>query len=224
MRGKALNAKIVFLAGFLLSILFFIASFVLFKQNFLYEIFVHTSFIFAGLYLVWNNNLKDTLKSLGLPGNLLWNIIWSIAGFLAIIVMMVVISLTLMYFGYQDNAKVFNVLRGVPSWILVLAVVGAPISEELLFRAGLIGYFERTALRYKMPPALAAATAVVFSSLIFGSMHIFYGSVSEIVGATFIGLVLALVYKRSGSLLPPMIIHFLFNLMSIAALIFGVAP
>ncbi|MGH7747003.1 MAG: lysostaphin resistance A-like protein, partial [Candidatus Dormibacteria bacterium] len=87
----------------------------------------------------------------------------------------------------------------------LLAVVAvsliAPFAEETLFRGFLFGW-----LRGRIP--LWAALAL--SALVFSLAH---GEVALLVPIFVLGCLLALVYERSGSLIPGMVIHAIFNLI-----------
>jgi membrane protease YdiL (CAAX protease family) len=96
--------------------------------------------------------------------------------------------------------------------ILVLTVVNvvvlAPVVEETFFRGFLFG-----GLRNRMRPLLAAFA----SGLIFGVLHLGNpGTIVNVAPVTLIGMMFALAYYWSGSIIPGMIAHFLFNAMSIA--------
>jgi membrane protease YdiL (CAAX protease family) len=83
--------------------------------------------------------------------------------------------------------------------IVVGAVVAAPVVEELLFRGFLFGI-----LRAKVGPALGC----VFASAIFALFHAY----PEVIVPIFlVGLVLNLIYIRTGSLFYPILFHMLFN-------------
>lgn len=89
-----------------------------------------------------------------------------------------------------------------PVWVqLVLIVAFAASSEELCFRGMLFG-----GLRQGMP----LWAAVALSGLIFGGLHALSG-VTAVPPLMVFGMVLALLYDRTGSILPGMILHALNN-------------
>jgi membrane protease YdiL (CAAX protease family) len=90
--------------------------------------------------------------------------------------------------------------REMMPWLIVLGVVAAPIFEEFIFRAVLFGGFRRS---------LGSVRAGVASALIFGIVHPPIGSVPVFV----LGLIAALVYDRSRSLLAPVAAHMTYNAM-----------
>jgi membrane protease YdiL (CAAX protease family) len=95
---------------------------------------------------------------------------------------------------------------------VVAAVVLAPLAEELLFR----GLLHR-GLRRRL--ALAPATAV--SSVLFALVHIdvVLSQPLAIAGLVLVGVVLAIAYERTGSLIVPVIIHAVHNAVTIVAVV-----
>lgn len=91
----------------------------------------------------------------------------------------------------------------------LLAVVVAPISEELVFRGGIFR-FMRTHVR----PWLA----IVASSFFFAAIHV---NVPSILPLFVLAIVFALAYERTGSLATPMIAHALFNLNTVVLVVTG---
>jgi len=84
--------------------------------------------------------------------------------------------------------------------IFFLAVVVAPICEELVFRGFLFGF-----LRSRCGAPLAALA----SSALFAVLHGYSGTGLALVFV--FGLVFAWIYQRSGSLLPGIVAHAAFN-------------
>lgn len=200
-------SKSFFLCCFFLSLVLFLGLFFFDRGNYIYEVFLHSSFLAAAFFLLWDDKsgFKGLLDKIGIPPkNFFHTIVYSIIGFAAMLMLLFFLSSVLSYFGYADNEKVFEKLEKVPAWVFPFAIIVAPFTEELLFRA-----------------ALVARLGVIGSSLIFGALHIFYGSVMEVIGTIFVGIVLALVWKRSKSILPCVIIHFAFNLLTILAMFYG---
>jgi membrane protease YdiL (CAAX protease family) len=90
--------------------------------------------------------------------------------------------------------------------MIFLAIILAPITEELIFR----GFFFNALYRY-MPAWLAIA----LSSIVFGLVH----GLSACFPLACAGAVLAIVYYRSGSLTASMLTHALFNATSTTLLL-----
>ena len=97
----------------------------------------------------------------------------------------------------EDIAKGFGAL---PVQILLIAVA-APISEEVCFRGMLFG-----GLREKLPRLGAA----LLSALIFGGLHAITG-ISAVPPLILFGFLLALLYEKTGSIVPGIILHMLNN-------------
>jgi uncharacterized protein len=89
---------------------------------------------------------------------------------------------------------------------LITAAVAAPIFEELLFR----GFLLPSLTRY-MP----VWGAIALSALIFATAHL---SFSEILPLTVLGSMLGFVYTRSRNLLAPMLLHSLWNSVTMLGL------
>jgi membrane protease YdiL (CAAX protease family) len=79
--------------------------------------------------------------------------------------------------------------------VILSGVVLAPLVEELLFRGVLY-----QALRRSMP----VGSAALISAVVFAAMHF---NLLLFVPLALMGVVLALVYERSGSLLPTILVH-----------------
>ena len=89
---------------------------------------------------------------------------------------------------------------GAGGWLLLSAVVLAPLLEEVVFR----GYIT-SGLQYAYGPI----TAWFISSLIFGIAH---GDLAPAINATFCGLVLGFYYMRYRSLMLVIMLHSMNNL------------
>ena len=89
---------------------------------------------------------------------------------------------------------------GAGGWLLLSAVVLAPLLEEVVFR----GYIT-SGLQYAYGPV----TAWITSSLIFGIAH---GDIAPAINATFCGLVLGFYYMRYRSLMLVIMLHSMNNL------------
>ena len=94
----------------------------------------------------------------------------------------------------------------VPSYIAdtIVPLLFAPIFEEILFR-GVI---------YKNDEKLGCIFASVTSSLIFGFWHM---TLSQIVLGSVLGFFSCYLYRKTESIFPSMILHFIVNLKSVIA-------
>ena len=83
----------------------------------------------------------------------------------------------------------------------ILTTIMAPLAEELFFRGFLYGGLRR----YGVP------IAAVVSGLVFGGVHIGGSPIGFLVPLAVLGIILALLYERTGSLYPPIALHALNN-------------
>jgi membrane protease YdiL (CAAX protease family) len=90
---------------------------------------------------------------------------------------------------------------------ILLIVFAASISEEICFRGMLFG-----GLRERLPKFAAALLAGV----VFGGLHALTG-VSAVPPLIFFGFVLALLYERTGSIVPCILLHMLNNSVALLA-------
>lgn len=113
----------------------------------------------------------------------------------------------------QDLVRIFAETKSgaVIAGMLLVACVLAPISEELVFRAGLFRY-----VRQK----LGRTPALLVSGLCFGLLH---GSWAGSVPLAVLGMILALVYEATGSIRVPILVHALFNLNTIFIVLSGLS-
>jgi membrane protease YdiL (CAAX protease family) len=103
-------------------------------------------------------------------------------------------------FGSPHQKDIAESFGTVPVQVLLI-VVAAPISEEVCFRGMLFG-----GLRTRLP-RLAAA---LLSAVVFGGLHALTG-VSAVPPLIFFGFLLALLYERTGSIVPGILLHMLNN-------------
>ena len=91
-------------------------------------------------------------------------------------------------------------IRRFRLWMVILAMAVAPgICEELAFRGFILSGFARSA---------RPGMAIVLSSLAFGVAHMIP---QQVFNAVLLGLVLGLIALRSGSLLPGVLFHMIYN-------------
>lgn len=96
------------------------------------------------------------------------------------------------------------------------AVVAAPISEEFLFRRVLQGWLQQR------EPQWGRAVPVVLSSLAFALAHV--GQGLAWVPLFFFGLVAGYLARQTGSIVPGIVFHGLFNAVSILLVLAQTAP
>jgi membrane protease YdiL (CAAX protease family) len=95
--------------------------------------------------------------------------------------------------------------------VIAAAVVAAPLVEELFFRRILQGWLEA-----RLPEA-DGAVAITISAAAFALAH--YGQGLAYVPLFPLGLVLGFIARRTGSIVPCILLHALFNAVSVALLL-----
>ena len=100
------------------------------------------------------------------------------------------------FFGYYQHFPEVGPTHVI--LLLVATVIVAPMIEELMFRGYLLNLLRA---RYRLWPA------ILLSSFIFGLVHM-----QAAIFAAFVGIFLALIYLRFGSLWPGTFLHGLYNL------------
>jgi membrane protease YdiL (CAAX protease family) len=102
----------------------------------------------------------------------------------------------------QESVQTFRQFTDAESivWFLFLAVIVSPFFEEFFFRGFLLTYLKN----YTSTPL-----AIVLSGGIFAFAHLNIGAAIPL---WFLGIVLAIAYEHTGSLLVPIAAHACFNL------------
>jgi len=110
----------------------------------------------------------------------------------------------------QETVEAFE-RSDSPAFRLMLAfvaIVTAPLTEELLFRGFLYGVVKRVTDRW---------FAAVFTAMIFSIVHFHVGSAPPLF---LLGLCLAIAYEQTGCLLVPIFMHAMFNAWNVAMLVY----
>ncbi len=175
--------------------------------TFIFSALIEGAFLLAPAYYVfWRRgqgvSIREGLRALGLRG-----VSWGSAiaaffgGLIVILVASFVYSAIIQQFHLplQTNAETLqNQARYAPITtiaLLAVAVLVAPFCEEIFFRGYLFGGLLR---------GMPAWVAVVLSSLLFGIAH---GDIGSFALLLVIGLVLAIMRWRLGSIWPGMLLH-----------------
>ncbi|HEU4906993.1 MAG TPA: type II CAAX endopeptidase family protein [Solirubrobacterales bacterium] len=103
-------------------------------------------------------------------------------------------------FGVPEQEDIAEGFGALPVQILLIAIA-ASISEELCFRGMLFG-----GLRNRYPRWIAAAIA----ALVFGALHALTG-ISAVPPLMAFGFILCLLYEKTGSIVPGIVLHMLNN-------------
>ncbi|MFA5077737.1 MAG: type II CAAX endopeptidase family protein [Candidatus Micrarchaeia archaeon] len=189
----------------MLFALFLLGSFAFFQSAYPYvaTLELHLGLLLSAIYFL-EKDLKvifvDRIKN---PKALFWTGLEGIGLYVVIIAAMLAFGLTVIALGYKpDTMNVYEKITGLPVYLVVFAVLFAPLSEEFFFRGLLSRKFGPLA-----------------SSIVFAASHFGYGSLYEVAGAFLIGLVLALYFSERKNLAGCIIAHGLFNLMSITLML-----
>jgi membrane protease YdiL (CAAX protease family) len=139
--------------------------------------------------------------------------LWGIGGYMTALPLMIGVSLLnqQIWQGQGGSNPLLQIVldEGDPVSLgifLFTAAVAAPIFEETLFR----GFLLPSLTRY-----VPVSGAIALSSLLFAVAHL---SVSEVLPLTMLGAVLGVVYTRSRNLLAPMLLHSLWNSITMLGL------
>ena len=150
-----------------------------------------------GIAAVQGASLRQALRQLGLrrfrPSAVKWM-------FAAVGAYLLFAFVYVALFGPPDQKDIAEALGALPVQILLI-VIAAPISEEVCFRGMLFG-----GLRTRLPRIPAA----LLGGLIFGALHATTG-ISAVPPLIFFGFVLSLLYERTGSIVPGILLHMLNN-------------
>ena len=142
-------------------------------------------------------NWRQALAQLGLRGFRPSAIKWmfaAIGAYLAFAIVYVAVA------GEPEQKDIAESFGTVPVQVLLI-VIAAPISEEVCFRGMLFG-----GLRERWPRIAAA----LLSGIIFGALHALTG-LSAVPPLIAFGFILALLYEKTGSIVPGILLHMLNN-------------
>ena len=106
---------------------------------------------------------------------------------------------------------------GLLTAMILLAVVVAPVTEELIFRAGIFRY-----LRTRLPRPLG----FLLPALIFAALHVQWptlGNLASFAPLTVLALIFSAAYERTGLIATTMVAHALFNLNTVVLIFAGVS-
>lgn len=112
-----------------------------------------------------------------------------------------------------DLDKLLNMGLSVRLTVAVIATLGAPIVEEVVYRGVLFSAFERKT---------SSVLAIVVVTVLFWIVHVpqYWGSWAVLVSLLALSLALTLVRALTGKLLPCVVTHFLFNGIQAVGIVF----
>ncbi len=139
--------------------------------------------------------------------------LWGLGGYLVALPLMIGVSLVnqQIWQGQGGSNPLLQIVLEEGDAVslglfLFTAAVAAPIFEETLFR----GFLLPSLTRY-----VPVGGAIALSSLLFAVAHL---SLSEVIPLTTLGAVLGIVYTRSRNLLAPILLHSLWNAITMIGL------
>jgi CAAX protease family protein len=158
---------------------------------------------------------QRSLRDLGLRQPRLGDLAWAAGGALAMVAVAALIaSLQERVVHLKADEVQVHMLRAargsLAAGFVFLACIAAPIFEELAFR----GFLFNALLRY-MPVWIA----VFLSGALFGGAHWLPGNAGVIAPLAFVGMVLAMLYYRTNSLVTVMVAHALFNTLTVVSVL-----
>lgn len=186
--------------------------------------------LLAGITLAWVHARYRAVRRLLGPARArardwLIGIGWGVGGFLGVnIVLGLLLQALAALAGYelpQPQQEVRDAVAdpGLAPWLILSAVVVAPVSEELFFRGML-----QPALRRHM----RAVWAIVLTAVAFAAAHILQelgGGAGPVAFVLILplGLLLGWLFERRGTLATPIAVHAVFNLITVGLVLIPVA-
>ena len=172
------------------------------------EVFI---IIGAGWLLKRHGYLKLTVSDdrKTLSKNLMWLIVILVAFLYAESILSVLIGGFLNAEGaVQQQSGV--VIGGSTLLSILNIIILAPIAEEIVCRGAVYGGFRRK---------LGVVPSVILGGIVFGLIH-FNGWISLVM--MFMGMVMCVVYEKTGSLIYPIILHMINNVVSMVSMYLGI--
>lgn len=159
-----------------------------------------------------SSNLRGVLADLGLLRISLVAVGIGVAGWFLYILLAIPLA-ALLEPEQEDITRELGVEGGPVIGLVVagiLVIAGAAVSEEVFFRGFVYG-----GLRSAMPIPAAA----IISGILFGSLHLVSGDWAVAIQLSLLGVLLALIYERTGSLWTPIVAHAINNTIAYIVLV-----
>ena len=194
-------------------ILFFIAKHTI--CNFLPWGYLAKSLIWIWLLLIYLFAIKIEKQKFLLWDDKKYSFLFYIISIISIIGLVILssfIPLILVPFGLKIEhslllKEMLNYMHSHPV-LLVFTCLTAGVVEELIFRGYLIPRLNILCNNSYLP--------VIISALLFGAAHFTYGTVTNIIVPTFIGLIFGFYYQKYRNLKVLILCHFFIDLQSLA--------
>ncbi len=170
-------------------------------------------FLIGGLIVAATTFRAGLVRGLGLSvRHWPWDTIRGVVAYLAVFPVCIGLLLLTIYFLPEKLIRQHELLTSIktvsPFWqavVIFSAVVLAPISEEIFFR----GLFQSMIRKYTGRPWVA----IITSAALFAVFH--FACPQTIPALLALGIVLGYNYARTGRLLAPILIHAIFNTVTI---------
>ena len=173
------------------------------------EAFVRLVFILACIGLGFLSGLPTeqlgwTLNNAG--RQIVWGIGWGVAmaGFFALTTRWVIAGTGHRFYSTTVLAHVLPTNRQ-ESLFVALAMISVVVAEEMLFRSLLLG---------GLTPLLSPPLLIGLTAALFGLMHSPQG-LWGMAGATLAGILLGVLFFQAGSILMPLVAHYVANMLQI---------
>lgn len=150
-----------------------------------------------------SRSLRESLWRLGVRGFRPSAFLWMLAAVFAYLLFAALYASLILEPKQEDIAESF----GPVAVQIALIVFGAAIAEEICFRGMLFGGLRERLPR--LPAALVAGT-------VFGLLHAFTG-LSAVPPLIALGAIFCLLYEKTGSIVPGILLHMLNNSVALAA-------
>lgn len=204
--------KIIYILAFLLSmILMFVVP--IFIQNKIVDISIDI-LVFAMMVLLFYKDLKRDFKYFKEYFREYNSFVWKMFGLSIAIMFVLAISIKL-YTGINsptNQVKLLETFSIKPLYIIFLAMIYAPITEELLFRGIIRKVFNNKYL------------FIIISGVLFGALHVVddFQSIKEllyILVYSSLGIFMASTYYKTNNLCTNIYFHFIQNTLAVMAMI-----
>jgi hypothetical protein len=150
-----------------------------------------------------------------LNGSWLKLLLWGVTTFAVGLAFEQLVGLIYTLPAHDPTAEFIKTLGGSALYLMAALAIIGPVMEEIIFR-GFLYNMLRKFTSERMNSALANAVAIFGSAALFGLLHM------NLVALPFymvLGAVYAEAYRRSGSLMVPIVGHVLNNSMIVVALV-----
>lgn len=153
----------------------------------------------------WSKRVQETLRSV-------------LYIYVSLLIINGLLSLVTDLATSENQTTIIAVFLENPVYIIFVAVVFAPIVEEILFRG--IVYRGLRSLKFKW-------FALFMSTFLFGLVHVYdslftgrFDDLWFIFVYMAIGYFMTLIYERSGDILAPIFLHMIYNAIAVVTLFF----